>query len=64
MAHLTPFLLAASNNISRKLQRRDNVIMASSSKILQDVMIIPYFLAFIITLAAIGKNAHSATINF
>jgi hypothetical protein len=27
-------------------------------------MIIPYFLAFIITLAAIGKNAHSATINF
>ena len=62
MVNLIQFHTGAKGATSRP--RPDNITMEFSSEILQDVMIASRSPAFIITLAAIGKNAHSATINF
>jgi hypothetical protein len=62
MVNLIQFRTGVKGATSRP--RRGNITTEFSSEILQDVMIALHSLAFIITLAAIGKNVHDATINF
>jgi len=53
-----------SDNISRKLPRQANIIMASSSEIHQDAMTATLFRVTTTMSAAIGKSAHAVTNNF